>query len=60
MLFSNRFDRAGFDINGGMIGGIVGGQDSAGICRARPEGDLTGPTSRVRPSTPQYSVSGRA
>lgn len=40
VLFSNRFDRAGFDINGGMIGGTFGAQIQQGYVVLGLEGDL--------------------
>ncbi|MCC8943596.1 porin family protein [Bradyrhizobium sp. Arg62] len=40
VLFSNRFDRAGFDISGGMIGGTFGGQIQQGYVVLGLEGDL--------------------
>ena len=40
VLFANRFDRAGFDINGGMIGGTFGGQIQQGYVVLGLEGDL--------------------
>jgi outer membrane immunogenic protein len=40
ILFSNRFDRTSFDINGGMIGGTVGAQIQQGYVVLGLEGDL--------------------
>ncbi|MCP4617915.1 MAG: porin family protein [Bradyrhizobium sp.] len=40
VLFSNRFDRAAFDINGGMLGGTFGGQIQQGYVVLGLEGDL--------------------
>ena len=40
VLFSNRFDRAGFDITGGMIGCTFGGQIQQGYVVLGLEGDL--------------------
>src|SRR5690242_9752230 len=40
VLLSNRFDRAGFNINGGMIGGTFGGQIQQGYVVLGLEGDL--------------------
>ncbi|MGY2809955.1 outer membrane protein [Bradyrhizobium sp. USDA 4506] len=40
VLFANRFDRAGFDISGGMIGGTFGGQIQQGYVVLGLEGDL--------------------
>lgn len=40
VLFSNRFDRASFDISGGMIGGTFGGQIQQGYVVLGLEGDL--------------------
>jgi len=40
VLFSNRFDRTGFDVNGGMIGGTFGGQIQQGYVVLGLEGDL--------------------
>jgi outer membrane immunogenic protein len=40
ILFSNRFDRTSFDINGGMIGGTVGAQIQQGYVVLGVEGDL--------------------
>ncbi|KWV60505.1 hypothetical protein AS156_28790 [Bradyrhizobium macuxiense] len=40
VLFSNRFDRAGFDISGGMIGGTLGAQIQQGYVVLGLEGDI--------------------
>ena len=40
VLFANRFDRAGFGIDGGMIGGTFGGQIQQGYVVLGLEGDL--------------------
>ena len=40
VLFANRFDRASFDISGGMIGGTFGGQIQQGYVVLGLEGDL--------------------
>jgi outer membrane immunogenic protein len=40
ILFSNRFDRASFDISGGMIGGTAGVQIQQGYVVLGVEGDL--------------------
>jgi outer membrane immunogenic protein len=40
IVFSNRFDRTSFDINGGMIGGTVGAQIQQGYVVLGLEGDL--------------------
>ncbi|WP_236000310.1 outer membrane protein [Bradyrhizobium uaiense] len=40
VLFSNRFDRASFDINGGMIGGTLGAQIQQGYVVLGLEGDI--------------------
>ena len=39
-LFSNRFDRSSFNINGGMFGGTVGAQIQQGYVVLGLEGDL--------------------
>jgi outer membrane immunogenic protein len=39
-LFSNRFDRSSFNINGGMIGGTIGAQIQQGYIVLGIEGDL--------------------
>ena len=39
-LISNRFDRASFDINGGMVGGTFGAQIQQGYVVLGLEGDL--------------------
>lgn len=39
-LFSNRFDRANFNINGGMVGGTIGAQIQQGYIVLGIEGDL--------------------
>src|SRR3954468_5487760 len=39
-LFSNRFDRTSFNINGGMLGGTIGAQIQQGYVVLGIEGDL--------------------
>jgi len=40
VLFSNRFDRASFNVNGGMFGGTIGAQIQQGYVVLGLEGDL--------------------
>lgn len=40
VLFANRFDRTGFDISGGMIGGTLGAQIQQGYVVIGLEGDI--------------------
>ena len=40
VLFSNRFDRASFNVNGGMFGGTIGAQIQQGYVVIGLEGDL--------------------